>query len=214
MKHHMGRLLVITLLSLATDLQCSHADTIVKQCPIVDYTPPTTQYFVSETHFFLFKIIPPQRITSDHESGAWIGASAGMLYGKDEQELWRTKLINMPRMAYVSNNRQAVITIGNWGQPQDKHAVVVYGAQGEMLADYSPQDLLPSKLLAQLKTAVHCPGSESIASLWLYQAKFSLPYDDLFTIVYRDHSGGVSDIGIDLKTGNASRDGRWLPRKR
>jgi hypothetical protein len=179
------------------------------------YAPPMPQYFVSESHYLLFKTVPPQRATAELKSGGWGGESIGVLSrsqsdGK-EQEIWRGKLVNMPPKAYVSDQGNAVITIGNWGPPQDKHSVVVYGAKGEVLADYSPEDLLTVKELQKYQAAIQYPGKQSVALLWLHQAQFSFLDSDLFVIRFGKEGAFVV---IDLKTGNARReDGLRLPRK-
>ncbi len=160
--------------------------------------------------------MPWYRITPDGKYGkhnVQSGAGIGILYNSgsegDEQELWQAKLVNVPRQAFVSNSGKAVITIGTWGPPQDKHAIVVYGAKGEVLADYSPDDLLTAEELQKFKDANKFPRKQSVASLWLYQAEFSFPNEEIFVI----RSGKGAEVVIDQRTGNARRNGIWLAPK-
>jgi hypothetical protein len=99
------------------------------------------QVYASSAGTHRFKTRPPQLST-------WSGKSQGTLVtvAADGREtpLWTAELVNIPVVAYVTDDGKSVVTLDTWARLGYEHALVVYGDRGTVVADY-PLDALLSK---------------------------------------------------------------------
>ena len=103
-----------------------------------------------------------------------------------ETALWTRELVNIPVIAFVAEDGRHVVTFDTWARLGYEHALVIYGEQGAVVADFDLEALLTADEIAT--SVVHTVS----ARRWLQGA----------TIVF-DKSG--NDIVISLQWGKVIR---------
>jgi hypothetical protein len=141
------------------------------------------QIFTSAHGAYGFKTRPPQLAT-------WSGRSTGSLFthapNGGETVLWSRELVNIPVNAFVADNGSSVVTFDTWARLGHEHALVIYGDQGVVVADYDLEAILSKEDIA--RSVVHTMN----ARRWLQGA--SIAFDT-----------GGRDIVITLHWGKILR---------
>jgi len=91
--------------------------------------------------------------------------------GKDKV-IWDRTLVNVPDRVYISDDGKHVVTIDTYMYRGGAHSLVVYDDQGNVLADYSLEDILQS---AEIELLV--PATTS-SRHWASIAAFEITFDD------------------------------------
>ncbi len=90
----------------------------------------------------------------------------GVLYrisNSDTTEIWNRPFINSvsPVNVVVANNGKSVVTIDDWYNAGSKHTLVVYGEGGELIEDFTLDDITPFPLeqYSRSISSIHWAGS-------------------------------------------------------
>jgi len=90
-----------------------------------------------------FKVIPISAAAGTHAGEV---QSRGVLFYLEndgtEKVLWDKLLVNIPVGVLVSSRGNCVVTLDTWAHMSYEHGLVVYGAKGEVVADFKLEDLL------------------------------------------------------------------------
>ena len=130
--------------------------------------PPQPKLFASEHGAYALKILPDAssvgtrtRTEGSHspvQAVQVIGKSEGVFFTLDEsgkeKVIWRAKLANIPNRAILVENGKYVITLDSWRSIGFDHCLVVYGAQGKVIADFKLEDLLTPQEIETLPASV------------------------------------------------------------
>jgi hypothetical protein len=157
-------------------------------------------------------IAPGPRIYAQSLSGKYAlkilpGAdkSEGVFFTLDkdgkEEVIWRTKLVNIPGPAIITENGKYVITLDTFGRI-DEHCLVVYGEKGKVIVDFKLQDLLTAKEIDSIPSTVTMRGwhDKGIAEF----EDRSIGYDDL--LIQMKHKGWSKVIRISLSSGKIVKE--------
>lgn len=100
------------------------------------WAQPRPRIFASAWGAYGFKVLEPR----------FLKDSLGELFRLDQDGsvvvVWRARLVNVPHQVFVSEDGQRVVTIDTYGRLGDKHAVVVYDANGKVLLDCGIDEVL------------------------------------------------------------------------
>ncbi len=103
------------------------------------------QVYTSSAGTHRFRTRPPQLST-------WSGKSQGTLVSVapdgTETATWARDLVNIPVLAFVTNDGKHVVTLDTWAKLGYEHALVVYGEGGAVVVDYDLDALLSSDEIA------------------------------------------------------------------
>ena len=102
------------------------------------------QSFPSENGAISFRTRPP--LLSN-----WSGQAQGSVVSvtaDGEAVRWTRELVNIPVRAFVTNNGAYVVTFDTWARLGYEHALVIYGEQGAVVADYNLEHLLSAQEIA------------------------------------------------------------------
>jgi hypothetical protein len=103
------------------------------------------QVYTSSAGTHRFRTRPPQLST-------WSGKSQGTLVtvapDGTETASWVRDLVNIPVLAFVANDGKHVVTLDTWAKLGYEHALVVYGEDGAVVADYDLDALLSGDEIA------------------------------------------------------------------
>jgi hypothetical protein len=107
------------------------------------------QVYASAHGTYRFKTQPPRLNTwSGKSQGTLVTLADGM-----EATRWSRDLVNIPVSAFVADAGNAVVTFDTWAKLGYEHALVIYGEQGAVVADYALEALLSPDEIA--KSVVH-----------------------------------------------------------
>jgi hypothetical protein len=97
------------------------------------------QIFKSASGEYSLRTRPPQLST-------WSGKGQGTLFTLSadgtENVMWSRELVNIPVKAFIADTGKHVVTFDTWAKLGYEHALVVYGEQGDVIADYDLDALL------------------------------------------------------------------------
>lgn len=116
--------------------------------------PPHPSIFASDDGCYAVTVVPPKSGGSDGRAMAFLfrpGSNGASI------PVWKWKLVNLPQQVLISGNRAAavsVVTLDTYARLGFEHALVVYGPQGKLLADYRLEDLLTPQELARVPASV------------------------------------------------------------
>jgi hypothetical protein len=104
------------------------------------------QVYTSSAGTHRFRTRPPQLST-------WSGKSQGTLVtvapDGTETARWTRDLVNIPVLAFVTDDGRHVVTLDTWAKLGYEHALVVYGEGGAVVVDYHLDALLPGDEIAK-----------------------------------------------------------------
>jgi len=107
---------------------------------------PRPQVFAAAYGAYGFKTRPPQL-------SVWSGKGHGTLFAPaadgSERVVWNRELVNIPVRAFVADDGKYVVTLDTWAKLGYEHALVIYGEQGNVVADYDLEALLPADDIAR-----------------------------------------------------------------
>ena len=147
------------------------------------------QAFASANRTFVFKTQPPRLA---NWSGKAQGTVVTMSTGGSETVIWSRELVNIPVQAFISDDGTHVVTCDTWAKLGYEHALVIYGEQGIVVADYNLEMLLSADDIA---TSV---SRTATTRRWLQGA--TIAFDDSAEhIVITLHWGKV--LRVALSTG-------------
>jgi hypothetical protein len=157
-------------------------------------------------------IAPGPRIYAQSLSGKYAikilpeaDKSEGVFFTLDkdgkEEVIWRTKLVNIPGPAIITENGKYVITLDTWGQ-LDEHCLVVYGEKGKVIADFKLQDLLTAKEIESIPRTVTMRGwrDKDVAEF----EDRSFGYDQM--VIRMKHKGWAKVIRLSLSSGKIVKE--------
>lgn len=130
--------------------------------------PPQPKLFASVYGAFALKTLPDvssvatrtrtEGVHRAEQAAQIIGSSEGVFFTLDEQAkekvIWRAKLVNIPNRAIIPESGKYVITLDSWRSTGFEHCLVVYGAKGNVIADFRLEDLLTAKEIEGLPASV------------------------------------------------------------
>ena len=102
------------------------------------------QAFASANRTFVFKTQPPRLAN-------WSGKAQGTVVtisGGSEAVIWSRELLNIPVQAFITDDGKHVVTCDTWAKLGYDHALVIYGDQGVVIADYNLERLLSADEIA------------------------------------------------------------------
>jgi hypothetical protein len=65
-----------------------------------------------------------------------------------ETVMWSRELVNIPVRALITDDATYVVTFDTWAKLGYEHALVIYGEQGSVVADYNLEGLLSAGEIA------------------------------------------------------------------
>jgi hypothetical protein len=105
------------------------------------WASPLPQIFASSAGTYGFKTQPPNPPTAPLH-----GRSQGILFALapdgTETVIWAHELVNIPVGAIVSDDGRFVVTLDTWFRRGYEHCLVIYGDQGQVIADFNLEALL------------------------------------------------------------------------
>ena len=147
------------------------------------------QVYASANGAYRFRTQPPRLST-------WSGKSSGTLVTQapngSETMRWSRELVNIPVIAFVADEGRAVVTFDTWARLGYEHALVIYGEEGAIVADYDLDALLSADEIASF--VMHSVS----ARRWLQGAEIGFDSGGQ-DIVIRLHWG--KRIRVSLATG-------------
>ncbi len=156
------------------------------------FAPPSPRIYASTWGTHGFKMLPP-----DLRAG---GPATGILFSLDkdgkEKPVWEEKLVNIPMRVLISEDGKHVVTIDTYASMGYKHALVVYGEKGKVVADLRLEDLLTEKEITD-----HIPRTAS-SRHWAGKADFAFDLNRKDVVVTMKW-GPV--IKVNLATGKVER---------
>jgi hypothetical protein len=148
------------------------------------------QTFASANGTYRFKTRPPQLAT-------WSGKGNGTVVrvGRDGSETatWSRELVNIPVIAFITDDGQHVVTFDTWAKLGYEHALVIYGERGAVVVDYHLDALLSAEEIG--RSVRHTIG----ARRWLQDATIAFDDNDK-RIVIRLHWGQIMRVALDTGT--------------
>lgn len=168
------------------------ASTIVIASAIVaadSWPAPRPHVFAAAYGAYGFKTRPPQH-------AIWSGKAHGTLFipAEDGTEAvkWSRELVNIPVRAFVADDGKHVVTFDTWARLGYEHALVIYGEQGGVVADYNLEALLSADEIR--KSVAQTAGSRH----WLQNA--TIAFDDAWKAIVITLDWGKV-IRVTLATG-------------
>jgi len=132
------------------------------------------------------------------------GKSEGVFFTLDEdgkeKVIWRTKLVNFPVQAIVTDNGKYVITLDTWARI-DEHCIVVYGEKGKLIADFKLEDLLTTKEIESIPRTVTMRGWHDKEIAQFEDRSFG--FDEL--VIRMKHKDWAKVIRISLSSGKIQK---------
>jgi hypothetical protein len=147
--------------------------------------PAEARIFASEQGGHIFRVA---RAEGNRSEGTLIEIQDGFR----ERRVWRARLLNTPSQVIVAGGRHSVITIDTACRFGAEHSVVVYGADGRVVADLNLERLLTVEELGD--RILHSPDGR----FWAEKAQFG--FDQRMENFMITFQWGRS-ISIHLKTG-------------
>jgi hypothetical protein len=121
---------ILTLLLLLALAPAAFADKWFPAPPSIHAAPGGT---------FGFKVIPDFHARADAQA-------RGVLFTLDETGreivVWDKPLVNTPARVIVQGDGKHIVTVDTYQQFGSDHALVIYGEQGKVVADFKLEDLL------------------------------------------------------------------------
>ena len=152
-------------------------------------------YAQSSSGKYAIKILP----------GTSAGKSEGVFFTLDkngkEDVIWRTKLVNIPGPAIITENGKYVITLDTFLHI-DEHCLVVYGEKGKVIADFKLEDLLTAKEIESIPRTVTMRGWHDKGIAEIEDRSFG--YDEL--VIRMKHKGWSKVIRISLSSGKIVKE--------
>jgi hypothetical protein len=102
---------------------------------------PRPQIFAASTGTYGFKTLPPNPPVPPLR-GRGQGILFALAQDGNETVVWTTELVNIPVQALVSDDGKYVVTLDTWFRGGYEHCLVIYGEQGQVLADFNLEALL------------------------------------------------------------------------
>jgi hypothetical protein len=132
------------------------------------WATPTPRDYRSASGGYVFRVVPTE--------ANWFKPAEGTLVSRDrdgkETVVWRKQLVNLPNQAFVADDGRHVVTIDSYARLGYQHVLVLYGAEGKLLADYELEDLLkPEEIRDRVMTTVS-------SRHWAGDTKFAFGRDD------------------------------------
>jgi hypothetical protein len=112
------------------------------------WAPPVPRIFASPSGKYGIKVVPPTKDGSRADAVVFTLDARG-----NEKALWRARLVNVPYQVFVTDAGR-VITLDTYARIGYEHAVVIYGDDGRVRADYELEQLLTSAEITKLPTTV------------------------------------------------------------
>jgi hypothetical protein len=88
----------------------------------------------------------------------WSGKGQGTLYtlipDAKENVRWSRELVNIPVRAFLADDGKFVVTFDTWARLGYEHALVIYGEQGKLVADYDLEALLSADEIGKVLQTV------------------------------------------------------------
>ena len=130
----------------------------------------------------------------------------------DEKVLWRTKLVNVPLRVIVCEDGKHVVTTETWAHAGHQHALVIYGEEGKVKADFRLEDLLTADEIARMPANF---GSR------LWSGRDITEFDDHSRrdefVIRMKHEGWAKVLRVTLSAGELAmrydEESAWLPVK-
>jgi hypothetical protein len=153
------------------------------------------QAFASANETCLFRTRPPQLANwSGKAQGTVVTLSAGGI----ETVMWSRELVNIPVRAFITDDAKHVVTFDTWAKLGYEHALVIYGEQGSVVADYNLEALLSADEIAR------SVGHTATTRPWLQGAIIAFDANQT-TIVMTLQWGKVIRVALSTgKIGTAS----------
>ena len=153
---------------------------------------PRPHVFASAFGTYGFKMQPPPLTT-------WSGKGQGTLYtlipdGKENVK-WSRELVNIPVRAFLADDGKSVVTFDTWARLGYEHALVIYGEQGNVVADYDLEALLSADDIGKVP---HTVGSRH----WLQGA--TIAFNEEWNAIVITFQQGKA-IRVALSTGTITR---------
>jgi hypothetical protein len=118
-----------------------------------------------------------------------------------EEVIWRTKLVNIPGPAIITENGKYVITLDTFLRI-DEHCLVVYGEKGKVIADLKLEDLLTAKEIESIPRTVTMRGWHDKGIAEFDDRSFG--YDEL--VIRMKHKGWAKVIRLSLSSGKIVKE--------
>jgi hypothetical protein len=136
---------------------------------------------------------------------ALVDKSEGVFFTLDEdgkeKEIWRTKLVNIPGRALITENGKYVITLNTFLQI-DEHCLVIYGEKGKVIADFKMEDLLTAKEIESIPRTVTMRGWHEKGIAEFEDRSFG--FDEL--LIRMRHKDWAKVIRISLPSGKILKE--------
>jgi hypothetical protein len=147
------------------------------------------QVYTSANGSYRFKTRPPQLAT-------WSGRARGKLVAVapdgTETAIWTRELVNIPVSAFIADDGRHVVTLDTWARLGYEHALVIFGGQGAVVADYDLDALLSADEIAS--SVVHTVS----ARRWLQGATITFDKGEQDIVI---HLQWGKRIRVELATG-------------
>jgi hypothetical protein len=112
-----------------------------------------------------------------------------------EQIVWERTLVDLPKQVLFSPDLKTVVTVGGGCNTDEKHALVLYGPDGRVVADLTFYDIVPLKQSAGKVTV------SSVGIHWADGTRFAFENDSSLRNHFVITFPGGSQSRIDYTTG-------------
>lgn len=179
--------------------------------------PPRPKLFASEYGTYAFKVLSDassvcvrtraEGLRSPAEAGQIAGDSEGVFFTLDEhgrkKVIWRNKLVNIPNRAILVENGKYVITLDSWRSIGFDHCLVVYGEQGQIIADFKLEDLLtPQEIEVLPASLTHRGWSDKDIAEFEDRSR-----EEGELVIRMQHKDWTKVIRLSLSSGRIINDG-------